>query len=200
MAKIHFLAIKSSRSVLQPSSNHCWATFHSSFQGLPLLVAHGPMAINGHFGHITNMERKGPRAKTKTVLKSVSKLQQLDSMPNLKFQAFLDKNHSSNKAFFSQKFTAQVHTCLISQQFVVSPRVIQFPHSCFCTAIRYVLLPSLFPCVFNTNGRLVMLWILSVYIYFAVSADCIRGDLGTSQLWFCTLCLQNTLRGQSAAL
>ena len=94
----------------------------------------------------------------------MSKLQQLDSMPNLKFQAFLDKNHSSNKAFFSQKFTAQVHTCLISQQFVVSPRVIQFPHSCFCTAIRYVLPPFLFPCVFNTNGRLVMLWILSVYI------------------------------------
>ena len=27
MAKIHFLAIKSSRSVLQPSSYHCWATF-----------------------------------------------------------------------------------------------------------------------------------------------------------------------------
>ena len=27
MAKNHFLAIKSSRSVLQPSSYHCWATF-----------------------------------------------------------------------------------------------------------------------------------------------------------------------------
>ena len=29
---------------------------------------------------------KGPTAKTKTVLKSVSKIQQLDSMPNLKFE------------------------------------------------------------------------------------------------------------------
>ena len=130
----------------------------------------------------------------------MSKLQQLDSMPNLKFQAFLDKNHSSNKAFFSQKFTAQVHTCLISQQFVVSPRVIQFPHSCFCTAIRYVLLPFPFPYVFNTNGRLVMLWILSVYIYFAVSADCIRGDLGTSQLWFCTLSSKYTTRPKRCAV
>ena len=34
---------------------------------------------------ITNMGRKGPRAKTKTVLKSVSKMQQLGSMPNLRF-------------------------------------------------------------------------------------------------------------------
>ena len=41
----------------------------------------GPMAINGHFPikipikvkKITFMGRKGPRAKTKTVLKSVSK-------------------------------------------------------------------------------------------------------------------------------
>ena len=39
------------------------------------------------------MGRKGPRAKTKTVLKSVSKMQQLDSMPNLKFQTILNKNH-----------------------------------------------------------------------------------------------------------
>ena len=39
------------------------------------------------------MERKGPRAKTKTILKSVSKLEQFDSMPNLKFQTLLNKNH-----------------------------------------------------------------------------------------------------------
>ena len=41
----------------------------------------------------TNMGRKGPRAKTKTGLKSVSKMQQLDSMQKLKFQTFLHKNH-----------------------------------------------------------------------------------------------------------
>ena len=69
----------------------------------------GKMA-NGHFGHlwpsghwamcdplqskkITHMGRKGSRAKTKTVLKSVSKLQQFDSMPNLKCQTLLNKNH-----------------------------------------------------------------------------------------------------------
>ena len=39
------------------------------------------------------MGRKGPRAKTKIVLKSVSKVEQLGSMPNLKFQTFLNKNH-----------------------------------------------------------------------------------------------------------
>ena len=39
------------------------------------------------------MGRKGPRAKTKTVLKSVSKMQQLGTMPNFKFQTFLNKNH-----------------------------------------------------------------------------------------------------------
>ena len=38
------------------------------------------------------MGRKGPEAITKTVLKSVSKMQQLGSMPNLKFQTFLTKN------------------------------------------------------------------------------------------------------------
>ena len=63
MAKNRFLAIKSSRSVLQPSSYHCWATFLYLFSGiphLPLLVTYGPMArwpflailaIFGHFGH-----------------------------------------------------------------------------------------------------------------------------------------------------
>ena len=39
------------------------------------------------------MGRKGPRAKTKTVLKSVSKWKQFGSMPNLKFQTLLNKNH-----------------------------------------------------------------------------------------------------------
>ena len=39
------------------------------------------------------MGRKGPRAKTKIVLKSVSKVDQLGSMHNLKFQTFLNKNH-----------------------------------------------------------------------------------------------------------
>ena len=41
------------------------------------------------------MGRKGPGAKTKTVLKSVSKMQQLGSMPDLKFQTFLNKNPPS---------------------------------------------------------------------------------------------------------
>ena len=44
---------------------------------------------------ITHMGRKGPRAKTKIVLKSVSKVEQLGSMPNLKFQTFLNKNPPS---------------------------------------------------------------------------------------------------------
>ena len=34
----------------------------------------------------------GPRAKTKTVLKSVSKWAQFGSMQNLKFKTFLNKN------------------------------------------------------------------------------------------------------------
>ena len=38
------------------------------------------------------MGKKGPRAKTKTVLKSVSKMQQFGSMQNLRFQTFLNKN------------------------------------------------------------------------------------------------------------
>ena len=39
------------------------------------------------------MGRKGPRAKTKTVLKSVSKWAQFGSMQNLKFQTLPHKNH-----------------------------------------------------------------------------------------------------------
>ena len=38
------------------------------------------------------MGRKGPGAKTKTVLKSVSKWEQFGSMQNLKFQTLLNKN------------------------------------------------------------------------------------------------------------
>ena len=39
------------------------------------------------------MGRKGPRAKTKIVLKSVKQWEQLGNMHNLKFQTFLNKNH-----------------------------------------------------------------------------------------------------------
>ena len=44
------------------------------------------------------MGRKGPRAKTKIVLKSVNKVDQLGSMHNLKFQTFPNKNHPSKDA------------------------------------------------------------------------------------------------------
>ena len=52
-----------------------FAQFFSVFMGITM----------GKQPKITNMGRKGPRAKTKTVLKSVSKMQQLGSMPNLRF-------------------------------------------------------------------------------------------------------------------
>ena len=42
---------------------------------------------------ITFMGRRGPRAKTKIVLKSVGKVEQLGSIPNLKCQTSLNKNH-----------------------------------------------------------------------------------------------------------
>ena len=42
------------------------------------------------------MGRKGPRAKTKIVLKSVKQWEQLGNMLNLKFQTFLNKNHPTN--------------------------------------------------------------------------------------------------------
>ena len=62
---------------------------------LPMLVIffdfNGKMAKN-HFPFkskkVTYMGRKGPRAKTKTVLKTMSKWAQFDSMQNLKFQTF----------------------------------------------------------------------------------------------------------------
>ena len=43
----------------------------------------------------TTMGRKGPRAKTKIVLKSVSKVHKLGSRHNLKLQTFLSKNPPS---------------------------------------------------------------------------------------------------------
>merc|ERR1712015_164804 len=53
--KIIFLAKKSSRSVLQPSSYHGTAELHfySSFQGYPTCHYWSPMARwpDGHFGH-----------------------------------------------------------------------------------------------------------------------------------------------------
>ena len=39
------------------------------------------------------MGRKGPRVRTKIVLKSVKQWEQLGDMHNLKFQTFLNKNH-----------------------------------------------------------------------------------------------------------
>ena len=45
------------------------------------------------YPHAHDMGRKGPRAKTKIVVKSMSKMQQLGSMPILNFQTFLNKNH-----------------------------------------------------------------------------------------------------------
>ena len=50
-----------------------------------------------------NMGRKGPRAKTKTVLKSVSQLAQFGTMQNLKFQTFLNKNHPNNTLLFASQ-------------------------------------------------------------------------------------------------
>ena len=41
------------------------------------------------------MGRKGPRAKTKTVLKSVSKWEQFGGMQHLKFQTLPNKNPPS---------------------------------------------------------------------------------------------------------
>ena len=43
------------------------------------------------------METKCPKAKTKTVLKSVSKWAQFGTMQNLKFQTFLNENHLTDR-------------------------------------------------------------------------------------------------------
>ena len=44
----------------------------------------------------TTMGRKGPRAKTKIVLKSVSKIHKLGCRHDLKLQTFLNKNPPSS--------------------------------------------------------------------------------------------------------
>ena len=49
------------------------------------------------------MGGKGPRAKTKIVLKSVSKVDQLGSLHNLKFQTCLNKNPPSQYAYVVAK-------------------------------------------------------------------------------------------------
>ena len=51
---------------------------------------HFPIEIPIKAEKTTTMGRKGPRAKTKIVLKSVSKVDQLGSMHSLKFQTFLN--------------------------------------------------------------------------------------------------------------
>ena len=55
------------------------------FQFSFVIFCHFHIKIPIKVGKITFMGRKGPRAKTKTVLKSVSQMQQLSSMQNSKF-------------------------------------------------------------------------------------------------------------------
>ena len=107
-----------------PSCSHCFTYFRTIFvfalgPFLPMVVVFsalmgismGKWPKSGHpsaiFGSPQNAPngsfwmfwaiflRKGPRAKTKIVLKSVSKVDQLGSMHNLKFQTFLNKNPPS---------------------------------------------------------------------------------------------------------
>ena len=47
------------------------------------------------------MGRKSHKAKTNTALKSVSKMQQLGRMQNLKFQTFGNKNNPNIYAIYS---------------------------------------------------------------------------------------------------
>ena len=54
------------------------------------------------------MGRKGPRAKTKTVLKSVNKWEQFGSMQNLKFQTLLIKNHPISQVEMHPQKTARM--------------------------------------------------------------------------------------------
>ena len=53
---------------------------------------HLPIEIPIEAKKTTTMGREGPRAKTKIVLKSASKVDQLGSMHNLRFRTFLNKN------------------------------------------------------------------------------------------------------------
>ena len=54
------------------------------------------------------MGREGPRAKTKTVLKSVSKWAQFGTMQNLKFQTLLNKNHPISQVEIHPQKTARM--------------------------------------------------------------------------------------------
>ena len=76
---------------------------------LPMFVIFGrfPIVIPIKTEKITNMGRKGSRAKTKTVLKSVSKMQQLGSMPNLRLLTFLKKE--------SPYYVARLKTSVLRQ-------------------------------------------------------------------------------------
>ena len=60
---------------------------------LPMWVLFSPLMGILMYPHAHDMGRKGPRAKTKIVVKSMSKMQQLGSMPILNFKTFLNKNH-----------------------------------------------------------------------------------------------------------
>ena len=64
---------------------------------------HFPIEIPIKAEKTTTMGRKGPRAKTKIVLKSVSKVDQLGSLHNLKFQTCLNKNPPSQYAYVVAK-------------------------------------------------------------------------------------------------
>ena len=81
------------------------------------------------------MGRKGPRAKTKTVLKSVSKWAQFGSMQNLKFQTLPDKNPPSDNMRASIKFREIQLTHLYDQNpasvLLLDLRLksLQFPHA-----------------------------------------------------------------------
>ena len=54
------------------------------------------------------MGRKGPRAKTKTVLKTVSIVDQLGIMPNSKFQTFLNKNPPTPVAILNKRTKCEI--------------------------------------------------------------------------------------------
>ena len=50
----------------------------------------------------TYMGRKGPRAKTKTVLKPVKQWEKHGSMPNSEFFTFLNKNHPTTHSYVNK--------------------------------------------------------------------------------------------------
>ena len=73
-----------------------------AFWGLPKMAlgcpdfGHFPIEIPIKAEKTTTMGRKGPRAKTKIVLKSVSKIHKLGCRHDLKLQTFLNKNPPSS--------------------------------------------------------------------------------------------------------